>query len=55
VKSGGVNSEVSIALPGGSQVHAIITNDAVSELGLAPGVAATALIKSSHVLLGVPA
>ncbi len=52
--SGGVNSEVSITLAGGSLVHAIITNDAVSELGLKLGVPATALIKSSHVVVGVP-
>lgn len=55
VQHGAINSEVSIALPGGSVVHAIVTNDAVAELGLKPGVAATALIKSSHVVLGVPA
>jgi molybdate transport system regulatory protein len=55
VKPGAVDAEVSITLPGGSVVHAVITHDAVTELALAPGVAATALIKSSHVVLGVPA
>lgn len=51
---GGINTEVGIELPGGAVVYAIITNEAVVELGLAPGVAATALIKASHVVLGVP-
>jgi molybdate transport system regulatory protein len=55
VQPGGVNSEVGITLPGGTVVYAVVTNDAVAELGLKPGVAATALIKSSHVVLGVPA
>lgn len=54
VQKGAVNSEVAITLPGGSTVHAVITNDSVAELGLKPGSVATALIKSSHVVLGVP-
>lgn len=52
--TGAVNTEVGIGLPGGSVVHAVITNEAVQELGLGEGVAATALIKASHVILGVP-
>ncbi len=36
-------------------IYAVITNEAVLELGLNVGVAATALIKASHVVLGVPA
>lgn len=52
---GAVNSDVAIRLAGGSLVHAVITNEAVLELGLKPGVAACALIKASHVVLGVPA
>ena len=51
---GAVNSDICIKLTGGSLVHAVITNDAVQELGLKPGVAACALIKASHVVLGVP-
>lgn len=50
---GAINSDVAIALAGGSVVHAVITNDAVAELGLAVGKPATALIKASHVILGV--
>ncbi|WP_153110708.1 TOBE domain-containing protein [Propionivibrio limicola] len=51
---GAVNSDVAIALAGGSVVHAVITNEAVLELGLKEGAPATALIKASHVVLGVP-
>lgn len=53
--AGAVNSEVLLSLPGGLEVYAIITNDAVSELGLAVGSPATAVIKASSVILGVPA
>lgn len=52
---GAVNTEVGIALPGGALVYAVVTNEAALELGLKEGVAATALIKASHVILGVPA
>jgi len=55
VSKGAINAEVAIELPGGTAVYAVITNQAVLELGLKPGVAATALIKASHVVLGVPA
>ena len=54
VRKGAVNSEVAIELPGGSTVHAVVTNEAALELGLKEGVPATALIKASHVVLGVP-
>lgn len=54
VRKGAVNSEVAIALPGGSTVHAVVTSEAALELGLKEGVPATALIKASHVVLGVP-
>lgn len=33
----------------------VVTRQAVAELGLAPGVSATAVIKASHIILGVPA
>lgn len=51
---GAVNSEVVITLPGGSQVHSVITNDAAMELALKEGGSATALFKASNVVLGVP-
>ncbi|NUU37022.1 molybdopterin-binding protein [Pseudomonas sp. C2B4] len=55
VTDGAVNAEVVIKLDGGTEVYSIVTRDAVAELGLAPGVSATAVIKASHIILGVPA
>lgn len=49
-----VNTKVGIELPGRVMVYAVITNEAILELGLRQGVAATALIKASHVVLGIP-
>jgi len=54
LQKGAVNSEVAITLPGGATVYAVLTNEAVLELGLKEGVEASALIKASHVVLGVP-
>ncbi len=54
LSKGAINSEVGIELSGGTVVYAVITNEAVLELGLREGVTATALIKASHVVLGVP-
>jgi molybdate transport system regulatory protein len=51
---GAVNAEVVIALGGGSTVAATVTNESVDTLGLAEGLAATALNKASSVILGVP-
>ncbi|MDR1577793.1 MAG: TOBE domain-containing protein [Deltaproteobacteria bacterium] len=53
VKTGAVNSEVIIALPGGQLIAAIITNESATHLGLKPGVEAIALIKASHVIIAV--
>lgn len=55
LSKGAINSEVGIELPGGAIVYSVVTNEAVLELGLKVGAAATALIKASHVVLGVPA
>jgi len=55
VTDGAVNAEVVIQLDGGAEVYSIVTRDAVAELGLKPGVSATAVIKASHIILGVPA
>lgn len=51
---GAVNTEVGITLAGGTVVHSVVTNEAVLELGLKLGEPATALIKASHVVLGIP-
>jgi len=55
VETGAVNAEVVIALPGGAKVAAVITREAVADLGLKPGSPASAVIKASHIVLGVPA
>jgi molybdate transport system regulatory protein len=52
VKAGAVNSDVTISADGLS-VAAIITNDSVARLGLAPGKAAAAVVKASSVILAV--
>jgi len=51
---GAISTDVAIGLPGGSLVYAVVSNDAVEEMGLELGVSAAALIKASHVVLGVP-
>lgn len=53
VRRGAVNAEVTLALPGGVVIAAIVTDASVDALGLAPGEAATAVFKASSVLLGV--
>ena len=55
VVPGAVNTEVVLQLPGGGSVAAVITNESVSALGLAPGIPATAAFKASSVILGVAA
>lgn len=54
ITRGSINTDVVLTLAGGTQVHAVVTNEAVAELGLQEGSSATALIKASHVVLGVP-
>lgn len=54
LQKGAVNTEVAITLPGGTMVYAVVTNEAVMELGLKEGSDASALIKASHVILGIP-
>ncbi len=50
---GAVNSEVTIELPGGSQLVSIITNSSVDSLGLKEGKEAYAVIKASNIMVGV--
>lgn len=54
VTPGAVNAEVILSLAGGTDLCVIITNDAVRDLELAEGTAATAVIKASAIILGVP-
>lgn len=55
VLPGAVNTEVSIALPGGAVIAAIVTRESGETMGLAEGGAATAVFKASSVILGTPA
>ncbi|MGF6504809.1 TOBE domain-containing protein [Paraburkholderia sp. 32] len=54
IERGTVNDEVSLALPGGHTIVAVLTHESTEALGLAVGVAAFALIKASWVVLLVP-
>lgn len=54
VTLGAVMASVKVKLDGGEQiVTASITREAVEELGLAVGIQATVLVKSTEVMLGV--
>lgn len=53
VVQGPVSTEVALALPGGAEIFASITRDAARELALREGLAATAVIKASAVIVGV--
>lgn len=53
IHEGAVNAEVVLELPGGNTVAAIITEASLEDLGFKVGDAACALIKASHVILGV--
>ena len=50
---GAVNSEITIELPGGTQIVSIITNTSVTTLGLKEGKEAYAVIKASSVMVAV--
>lgn len=52
VKKGATTAHVRIDI-GGAVITASITNEAVDELGLAPGMTASAIIKASDVMVGV--
>lgn len=52
VKKGATTAHVQIDL-GGSVITASITNEAVDELNLAPGMTASAVIKSSDVMVAL--
>lgn len=53
IDQGGVLSVVRVALDGGQEVTASITNDAVADLGLTSGSTVTVLVKSTEVSLAV--
>ena len=53
VEKGAVNATVKIDVGGGTIVTAMITNNSVEELGLAPGKTAYAVVKASDVMVGI--
>ncbi|BAL95427.1 TOBE domain-containing protein [Rubrivivax gelatinosus] len=53
LQPGAVNTEVLLEVDGGGRLVAMVTPAAVQDLGLAPGVRATALVKASDVVLAV--
>jgi molybdate transport system regulatory protein len=55
VERGAVNSRVTVSVAGGVELTASVTNEAVDELGLKPGVAATAAFKGYSVMVAAKA
>ncbi len=53
VISGPVNTEVRLQLDGGNTLTAVVTQDSIEEMSIVEGGRLCALIKASHVLLGV--
>jgi molybdate transport system regulatory protein len=51
VKEGAVEAQVTLDV-GGQQITAVVTMDAVRDLGLSQGSQAVAIIKADHVILG---
>ena len=51
VKEGAVEAQVAIDI-GGQNITAVVTVDAVKELGLEPGSRVVAIIKADHVIIG---
>ena len=52
IKEGAVEAQVTLDV-GGQKLTAVITMDAVRDLGLAEGTEAIAVIKADHVMLAV--
>lgn len=53
ITTGAVNAEVVVELPGGAPIVSIVTNDAVTSLGLEVGSKVVAVVKASNVMLAV--
>ena len=53
VKHGSVNSEITIALPGGIQVVSIITKKSAQNMRLSEGKEVYAVIKASNVMVAM--
>jgi molybdopterin-binding protein len=53
ITPGAVNSEVTVALPGGVEVVSIITKRSTKSLGLKKGKPVYAVVKASNVMIAV--
>ncbi|MCX7187577.1 MAG: TOBE domain-containing protein, partial [Proteobacteria bacterium] len=53
VERGAINTEVRLDLGHGLTLTAVVTNESYKVLGLAMGARACALIKASHIIIGV--
>jgi molybdate transport system regulatory protein len=53
VEDGAVDSVVTVKLSGGTTLVAVITKESVKTLGLKNGDSVSAIIKASHVMVGV--
>ena len=51
VRSGAVNDEVELTLPGGTRIVAVVTRESTESLGLRTNISAFALIKASSVIV----
>ncbi|HEV2852876.1 MAG TPA: TOBE domain-containing protein [Thermoanaerobaculia bacterium] len=51
IKTGAVNDEVTIELPGGTEIVSVITRSSAESLGLAEGKEVYAVIKASSVMI----
>ncbi|MBC3871274.1 TOBE domain-containing protein [Undibacterium oligocarboniphilum] len=54
IQAGAVNTEMTITLPGGGVLAAMITNESAQALALHTGSRVTGVFKASSVILGVP-
>ncbi|MCJ2181954.1 TOBE domain-containing protein [Novosphingobium sp. 1949] len=52
ITPGAVNGTVKVEIAGGTILTSSITEEAIEELGLAPGDAVTVIIKASDLLIG---
>lgn len=55
IQVGAINTEIVIAMNGGSSLAATITNESCDALGLVVGHTATGIFKASSVIIGIPA
>lgn len=53
IQDGAVNSEIVVSLSGGAEIAASITKESAHTLGLKQGEKVSAIIKASHVMIGV--